>query len=460
MFNDDSASIAGGLDRGEKDEQPMVAIFPVAGLAALATGDFADLRGSGFARHPHIFKRQAAGNGGSGAIDHKVHAVTHHGQMRLWNGQGLHWLLLPLDQIGLDLLARGDAGGQHRELQRAHLHIALANGCVECIRLRPFLVELTLLPRAVGDGAITLRRHRQIKFFAHAQQPGDRRNAIIADPPSHRIEIGVAAFHQGIAHVHRAMATKAAEGPPAQRIAAIADDNLFRVNAMLQQSQRCGGLDRGSGRIQALHRLVEHRDVIILLQHFPFQTANPVRKAVGIKGGHRGQRQNAPGLRVDDNGRTRFQPQASSGKVLQPGINGQAHGFAGSIGPCRQIPHQLAPRRDFGPLGAGRATQQVFLRFFKARFANFKARRDQQWIPIILIILGRGGPDIADQMRNAGAFGIETGEIFAWGDARHIRRAQADRGECFPVDIFSDRNRLKTGGFFQIRLHAFNILWG
>ena len=99
-------------------------------------------------------------------------------------------------------------------------HIALADGSIQRVRTTPFLAIFFHLPHAVRHCAEALRGERQRESLTQSQIAGNRGDGVIADSIAHRIEIGVAAFHDGARHVHRAMAAETFEHAVSKPIAA------------------------------------------------------------------------------------------------------------------------------------------------------------------------------------------------------------------------------------------------
>jgi len=158
-----------------------------------------------------------------------------------------------------------------------------------------------------------------------------------------------------LAHVDRAVHGIAPEEPLPQAIAAGAKDLFRGRDAMLLQGQRCHRLHRRSGRVQTAERLVQQRNVIIVVQHLPFDTANAGREAVGIERRHRCNRQQAAGFAVDDDHGGRFQAYAAGGIILQWTVDGQFQRLPLNVLAGFKIAHDLATGSDFHTPGARHA---------------------------------------------------------------------------------------------------------
>ena len=383
----------------------------------------ADLRGAGLARHLDPADVDPAAPAGARSVDHAEHAVVRHpelfGAERQRRPGGL---FLPEDQRGDQVAARGNPRGHHRQLQRRDRDVPLADRRIERIRRGPLLFIAAHLPRGVRHRAVSLRRAGQLELLAQPKQLGRRRDRIVADPVRHAPKIGVAAVLDRAAHIHQAVDRVAAEKAVAQLVSARAVDPFRRLDALLQQRQAGHRFQGGAGRIQPAQRLVEQRDVIILVEHFPLQAADPAGKRVGIERGHRHQRQDRAGHAIDHHHRGGFQPAPARGEILQPAVDGQLDRFAGHVVALVQIAHEFAAGGHFDPLPAGRAAQHLFELLFQPVLADLETRGDQQRIALSLVILGRGRADIARQMADRGPGRIPPGKPLLRNYAGHVRQ--------------------------------------
>ena len=92
--------------------------------------------------------------------------------------------------------------------------------------------------------------------------------------------------------------------------------------------------------------------MVVAVQHFPFDTANAVGKAVGVVTGHGCHGYDVTSQAIEHNYGSRFKAEPPRSVIVQINVDGQLDGLAGRVGPCGQFPHDLAARGDFGPLGA------------------------------------------------------------------------------------------------------------
>ena len=93
--------------------------------------------------------------------------------------------------------------------------------------------------------------------------------------------------------------------------------------------------------------------MIVAVQHFPFDTANTVGKAVRVVTGHGCHGDDVTGQAIEHNYGSRFKAESPRSVIVQINIDGQLDGLAGRIWPCGQLPHDFAARGNFGPLGTG-----------------------------------------------------------------------------------------------------------
>ena len=186
MLEHDAGGVARLVGRREGDEQRVVAHLTAARrcsrtpLAALGHGDAADLGGAGLAGDrdavdvaasptppvppplttPHIASRTKARCSG-------VERQADRRASRARSAAG----------AARAIAARCDPRRHHRELERVDQHIALADRRVERVARRSIPGVSALLPGGVGDGAVALRRNRQVELLAEPQRARHRRDA-------------------------------------------------------------------------------------------------------------------------------------------------------------------------------------------------------------------------------------------------------------------------------------------
>ena len=453
MFDDDRRGIARIFDRREADEQAVIAKFPRAALA-VAGVEAAHLRRAGLARHLDAVERQAAApRGSAGGVDDAVHPLARGRKGLGRKGQGFV-RELPADEARVEFAARGDTRRHDGELERIHADIALADHRIQRIGRRPGLAVFLHLPRAVGDGAVTLVASGKLEFLAQPHHLRGRRDGVIAQPVGDPIEIAVAAFHDRGRHVDAAVGAETTEETVAEAIAADAGVALARVHAMFDRGDRGHRLQRRSRRVEAAGRLVDQRLVIVGAQPAIFGIADPVRKAVRIERGHRNEGEDVAIEAVDDDRRPRFGTHAARGIFLQIGVDGQVDGLALRIGLGAEIAHDLAPRGDFDALGAGLAAQQFLEIFLQPVLAGLEAGGDEERILDLFIFLGGRGADIADQVADRGAGGIVAGKTARRGNARQVGEADEDRCILLLGHVLRNRNRLESRCRLEVAFDA------
>ena len=115
------------------------------------------------------------------------------------------------------------------------------------------------------------------------------------------------------------------------------------------------------------------------------------------------------------------------------------------LGSRGEIGHQPAVRGDLGALGARAAAQPRLHRPLEPLLADAEAGGDQQRIVRALILLGRGGADIADEVADRRAERVTARKAARRRDAGQLRLAQADRGEALVIEALDHRHRLIAG---------------
>jgi hypothetical protein len=451
MFNHDRAGVARLVGWGEEHEQAVVAILPVAALAARGTGREApDLRGAGLAAHLDALERQPARAGSAVSVHDLPHAAAHRFEMLGVEADQGRGLLADTDQPRLDVAAGCDACRHDGELKRVHNQEALADRGVECVRrgpVRPLddppaLLILAQLPGAVGHGAVILADHRQVELLAKAKLLGDGRDAVVTDAVTHRVEIGVAALGDGTAHVDRAVAAEATEEAIAEAIAAGAVDAVRRLDPVRQQRQRAHRLDGRAGRIKRVQDLVQERLARILRKALPFGAADAVGEAVGVVRGHRHHSDDVAGQAVENDAGAGFLAHSAGGEFLKIGVDGELDGAAAAVRLGLKLADQLAARGELDALPARLPAKPLLERLLQPLLADLEARRNQQRVLLFLILLCRGRADVADQVADRRARGVEAREAAHRLYARELGKAHGDGGIINVRDVFRDLHRL------------------
>ncbi len=183
-----------------------------------------------------------------------------------------------------------------------------------------------------------------------------------------------------------------------------------------------------------------------------------VREAVGIEARHGGGGQHVARAAIEDDDRSALRAEAPSGKLLKPRVDGEAHGIAGHIGPCLQVADDTATRRHFRPARARLAGELLVERLFEPILARLIARRDEQRVLGLLIILGRRRADIADQVTDGRAGRVEARVALGGRDAGQVGKANGDRRKLFVGQVIGDLHRLEAGGLVEILVDAVDVV--
>ena len=149
--------------------------------------------------------------------------------------------------------------------------------------------------------------------------------------------------------------------------------------------------------------------MVVPRQHLPLVLADPVREIVGIERRHRRHRQDVAVGDVDDDDGRRLVADPPRGIFVKVGVDGQLDGAAAAVGLGVELLDQLAARGDFDPLPAGFAAKRRFQRLLEPFLADLHAGdQEQRVLVLLLIFVGGGRADIADQLADRGAAGVET----------------------------------------------------
>ena len=198
--------------------------------------------------------------------------------------------------------------------------------------------------------------------------------------------------------------------------------------------------------------------MVIRIQHFPFDAANAIGKAIGIITWHRCHRQNVARQAIEYHHGTGFQPKPARGIIVQVDIDGQLNGFSRYVWPGGQIADDLAACGDFGALCAGFALQAVLKRLFEAVLADLETGSDQQRVFVLLIFFGRHRAYITDKMADSRTAWVKARITLPWADPGKVGQAHADGGEAFIIQPVGNLNRLKALGQFQLAMNAVHIV--
>ena len=101
---------------------------------------------------------------------------------------------------------------------------------------------------------------------------------------------------------------------------------------MLKHRQSGHGFQGGAGRVETLQRLVEHWNMVVRVQHLPFDPTDPVGEAVGVVARHRRHRQDVAGQAIEHYHRSKLQTKPPGGIIVQIDIDGQLDRFPRSVG--------------------------------------------------------------------------------------------------------------------------------
>ena len=131
--------------------------------------------------------------------------------------------------------------------------------------------------------------------------------------------------------------------------------------------------------------------------------------------------------------------------LVQVGVDRELDGAAAAVGLGLELLDQLAARGDLDPLAAGLAAKRRLERLLEAFLADLDAGDEQQRVLVLLLIfVGGGRADIADELADRGPAGIEAREAARGGDAGQLGQADRDRGILLVRDIVGDRDRLEA----------------
>ena len=261
------------------------------------------------------------------------------------------------------------------------------------------------------------------------------------------------------AHIHCTVHRIAAEKAVAQLVSARAVDPLLRFNPVQLQRQAGHRLHRRAGGVKPAQRLVEKRDVVILVEHLPLEPSDPASKGVGIERRHRDQREDRTGHAIDHHHRCGFKPAAPRGEILQTAIDGQPDRLTGNVIAFFQVAHEFTAGGHFDPLPAGCSAQDPLELLLQPVLANFEPRGDQQRIMLCLVIFSRGGADVARQMPNRRPGRVPPRKALLRDHAGHIGQPDQNLVVLIRAQPRNDFDRLVTVRLVELVLQLLNLHW-
>ena len=425
----------------------MIPVFPWAGLAIrLGQGD--DLRGTGLAGHQNVIERQAPATGRAGPVDHVAHRLA---DIRHVIVLEVH-LIEPADfrglhQTRLDVPPRGKPSRHHCELQRVGQVVALPDRGIGRVVVLPGSLELFLQPRGRGNRAEKLADNRQLEGLTHPDILGEVGDLFEPDIHRHTVEIAVAGLVDRLGHVDPAVVAPAIEEAVADPYAAAAGDRIVRVDTFLQEGHAVHRLYGGSGRVEPFQHLVAQRHPLVFPQHCVFHAADPGGKAVRIETRHGGHAKDVTRAAIHHHRRAAFKPDATRGVVLQRPVDGQVNGVALNVVAGFQLLDDAAGRGDLDPPRARFAAQFHLELLLTAILADLEARRDEQGVAFLLVLLGVGWTDITEQVSDGGSGRVEAREASLRNDTGQIRQPDAYRSEVLVIEPDRDLDRLERARF-------------
>ncbi len=165
-----------------------------------------DLRGSGFARHLNIGEGQPATAGRARAIDHVIHRTADIIDVVGFEIVGLRGdQRIIHQQSRIDPHSGREPRGHHRQLQRAGEVIALTDRGVDRVEWLPFAPEFVEFPIGIGDRAVKLAGHGQVKFLPQAHIAGHFGDFVEPDLLGKMVIIAVAGLIDRLGHIDRAV---------------------------------------------------------------------------------------------------------------------------------------------------------------------------------------------------------------------------------------------------------------
>ncbi len=305
---------------------------------------------------------------------------------------------------------------------------------------------LALLPFGGGHGAVELAGHGEGEFLAqtHLVRPfGDFGET---DLLREMVEIAVAALIDGFRHVDPAVIAPAIEEAVADPPPATAHDRLVGFDPRIEEGHAMHRLDRRAGGIEALEHLVAQRHALVFAQHGVFDAPDALRKAVGVEARHGRHAQEVARLAIHDDDRAAFEADAARRVVLQRAVDRQPNGIALDVFAGLEIADDPSRSGDFDPARAGHAAQVELELLFQRILADLVPGRDQEWVAVLLLVfLGIGRTDIAEQMADAGPGRVEPRKAALRNHAGKVGQAHADCGEFVIADTRGDLDGLVAG---------------
>ena len=206
-----------------------------------------------------------------------------------------------------------------------------------------------------------------------------------------------------------------------------------------------------SGRVGALHGLVDQRAVFRLQQRVIIGRGYPPDEQVRVVAGRRGIGDQIAVLAIHDHDGGAFATQTGLHKVLQLGIDGKLQIRPRLPFAAGQFAHHTAGGVDLDLFGAGRAAQQGFLSGLDVDLADLETGDAQHRIGVfqrVQIGLAHAA-HTADNMRKVRPAGIDTGQADLGADTGQGGGVDRHAADLVPCDIIGDGHRQERGGAFD-----------
>ena len=351
------------------------------------------------------------------------------------------------------LAARRQGRGGTGQLQRGEVVVTLADAQRDGFAGVPFLLFGLLVGLLLPRGRRQQAGDLALDVDAGAPPESERRELIVhqvdAEFVGQRVEVHVARFDDGAAHVHDAAALVfgAAEAPAAEHEkAGVVDQRRGRSLAGVQCHHRHERLERRARRVSAAQRAVQQRLVGRFVQLAPRFLVDAVDEQVRIEGRLADERQHLAVARIERHQRATPVAEQLFDQRLQLDVDRHHQHVAGRGGVAAQAPHGAAVGAGLDLLEAGAAVQLRLVALFDAELADvFGAVVIGSVFGVVdLFLLGRvDAADVAQQVAANLAERVVAKQPRLHLDPREAELLRRKTRHLFVAELGTDRQRLE-----------------
>ena len=291
------------------------------------------------------------------------------------------------------------------------------------------------------------------------EPPGHLADTVDADAARDVVEMDVAGLLDGVGQRQRTVAAllPAVEEAVAEfHLAGAEHPVIGRDRPGLQAGQRDDHLEGRSRRVLAADRAVHQRRPGMPHQRAPLSRIEAQVEGVGVEARRRDESQQLSRMYVHDHDRSGFVAETFVGQALEFGVDGQAHVASGFAALPLELADGPAIGVDLDLDVPGLASQGHLAGLLDASLARAESRQLEQRIAGLL--LRRHGADVADEMGQRLAVGIETRLSNVGLHAGQVGHVRVDSCELPPGQILEDRDGHEAGVAFGLAQHPAQVV--